>query len=215
MAQRSTVLVTGFDAFGGDPSNPSETLARRLNGRQVAGHRVVGAVLPTRFDRALPTLLARMARHRPVLVVGLGLAGGRTGLSFERVAINLCDARIADNGGAQPIDLPVVAGGPAAYFSTLPVKSMCQAVQAEGIAAELSTTAGTFVCNQVFYGLMHHLATEVDGHGCRGGFIHVPWADGQGTPSLPLTSLEQGLRRALEVALRTASDPRIAGGSLH
>jgi pyroglutamyl-peptidase len=215
MALRSTVLVTGFDAFGGDPCNPSEVIARALHGRQVAGHRVVGAVLPTSFANALPTLRAQLTRHRPALIVGLGLAGGRTGLSFERVAINLCDARIADNAGAQPIDRPVVEHGPAAYLSTLPVKAMCEAVRAASIPAEVSYSAGTFVCNHLFYGLMHHLTVHTPDSGCRGGFVHLPWISGQGEPSLPMPALLHGLRLALRTALRTPTDSRIAGGTLH
>lgn len=209
------LLVTGFDAFAGDPVNPSETLARSLHGRRLAGRRVVAAVLPTTFAGAMPALEALLDRHRPELVICLGLAGGRTGLSFEHVAINWCDARIPDNAGAQPVDVPVVPDGPAAYFTSLPVKAMREAALSAGVPAEVSHTAGTFVCNRVFYGLMHRLTVDPPLPGCRGGFVHLPWIDGTGTPSLPLAMLERGLRKAIRAALCNASDVQALGGTLH
>ena len=215
MTAAPPVLVTGFDAFGGDSSNPSETLARALHGRRLAGRLVIGEVLPTTFSGAMPALEALLDRHRPDLVICLGLAGGRTALSFERVAINLCDARMPDNAGEQPIDLAVIPGAPAAYFSTLPVKAMREAALAAGVPAELSHSAGTFVCNWLFYGLMHRLATRPPAAAVRGGFVHLPWIDGQGTPSLPQASLERGLCEAIQTALRTPTDLHAVGGTLH
>jgi pyroglutamyl-peptidase len=167
------------------------------------------------FGTALEHLQTLMMAHRPTLVVCVGQAGGRAALSLERVAINLIDARIADNALAQPVDEPVVAGGPAAYFSTLPVKAMRVALQRQGLAAEVSQTAGTFVCNQVFYGLMHFLATQRGWRRVRGGFIHVPWLPEQGTPSMPLEDIVHGLRLAVRVALTTPQDLRIAAGQTH
>ena len=140
-----------------------------LHGREIGGHRVVGAQLPTVFHDSLAELEALLSRYRPVLVVCTGLAGGRGALSLERVAINVADARITDNAGAQPIDHPVVPGGPAAYFSTLPIKAMLAALHEAGVAAEVSQTAGTFVCNHLFYGLMHLLASRPAGRTLRGG----------------------------------------------
>ena len=209
------VLLTGFDPFGGDPVNPSWRIAQALHGRQIAGHRVVAAQLPTVFGDALTALDAAIARHRPALVICLGLSGGRHALSVERIAINVDDARIADNAGAQPIDTPVVAGAPAAYFSTLPIKAMCAAMQAEGVPAEVSQTAGTFVCNHVFYGLMHRLATARGLQGARGGFIHVPWLPEQGAPSLTLPEMVDGLRAGIHAALTTDTDLRRGGGAIH
>ena len=146
----ATVLLTGFDPFGGDALNPSWEIARALHRRQIAGHRVLAAQLPTVFGASLARLDELLAAHRPALVICLGLAAGRAALSLERVAINVDDARIPDNAGAQPVDTPVVAGAPAAYFSTLPIKAMRQAMLAAGVPAEVSQTAGTFVCNHVF-----------------------------------------------------------------
>ncbi len=209
------ILLTGFDPFGGDTANPSWLAAQALHGRQVAGHRIIAAQLPTVFGASLVMLRALLLKHRPVLAVCVGQAGGRGAISLERVAINVNDARIADNAAAQPVDTPVVEGGPAAYFSTLPVKAMMLAVQEEGVAAEVSQTAGTFVCNHVFYGLMHELATRRALKGTRGGFIHVPWLPGQGTPSMPLEDLVRGLRAALKCAAATQVDARVGAGAEH
>ena len=118
-----TVLVTGFEPFGGEQVNPSGQIALALHGETIAAHRVVGAILPTEFARSLPALEGLIAAHRPSLVLALGVAGGRAGISLERVAINLIDARIADNAGAQPIDVAVVENAPNAHFSTLPIKA--------------------------------------------------------------------------------------------
>ena len=208
------VLLTGFDPFGGESVNPSWEAVRALDGRVVDGHRLVAAQLPTRVDTSLPTLDALLRQHRPVLVLCTGQAGGRAAISLERVAINVQDARIPDNDGAQPVDLPVLAGGPAAYFSSLPVKSMLAELRAHGLPAEVSQTAGTFVCNHVFYGLMHRLATEPALAGTRGGFVHVPWLPAQGEPSLPADALVRGLEIAVACALRTRTDLRLQAGAV-
>ncbi len=211
----ATVLLTGFDPFGGDALNPSWEIARALHRRQIAGHRVLAAQLPTVFGASLARLDELLAAHRPALVICLGLAAGRAALSLERVAINVDDARIPDNAGAQPVDTPVVAGAPAAYFSTLPIKAMRQAMLAAGVPAEVSQTAGTFVCNHVFYGLMHRLATERRLAGVRGGFIHVPLLAGEGAGGLPLEVMVEGLRVGIRTALTTAHDARIGAGAEH
>ena len=210
-----TVLVTGFDAFGGDTLNPSWLIAQALHGRRIAGHRVVAAQLPTVFGDSLGALCQLLRGHRPALVLCLGQAGGRGAISLERVAINIDDARIADNAQAQPVDTPVVAGAPNAYFTRLPVKAMLLALQQAGIAAEVSQTAGTFVCNHVFYGLMHELATRRGFKQVRGGFVHVPWLPAQGQPSMPLEQMVQGIALALKTALTTRADAVQAAGALH
>ena len=209
------VLLTGFEPFGGDALNPSWLAAQALRGRRIAGHRVVAAQLPTVFGASLERLDALLHQHRPALVVCLGLAAGRAALSLERVAINVQDARMPDNAGAEPVDAPVVPGGPAAYFSTLPIKAMRAAVQAAGVPAEVSQTAGTFVCNHVFYGLMHRLAAEPALAGARGGFVHVPLLPEQGTPGLALEDQVKGLRAAIAAALaQSDGDLRQAAGAI-
>ena len=219
-ARRTTpvVLLTGFDPFGGETINPSWEAVKTLDGEIIHGHRVVAVQLPTVFSRSRRALRAALARHAPVLVVCVGQAGGRSAISLERIAINVDDARIADNDGAQPIDAPVVRGAPAAYFSTLPIKAMRDALLAAGIPAEVSQTAGTFVCNHVFYALMHALSALP--RRVRGGFVHIPYLPEQaakrpGAPSLPLDATVRALRIAVVVALRVRKDTRTAGGATH
>lgn len=208
-----TVLVTGFEPFGGGAANPSQEIAQRLAGARLSGHRVVGAVLPCVFGAANTQLRRLLRRHRPALVICLGQAGGRAEITPERVAINVDDARIPDNAGAQPVDRPIVRGGPAAHWSKLPIKAIVRALRAEGIPAAVSQTAGTFVCNHVFYGLMHSLRRR---RGLRGGFIHVPYRTGQaaGQPSLPLATMERAIRIAIRVSLAGRRDARVAGGQV-
>ncbi|WP_454252543.1 pyroglutamyl-peptidase I [Pseudomonas sp. Marseille-Q7302] len=210
-----TLLLTGFAPFGGEDLNPSWEAVRRLDGERLGDLTVVAAQLPTEFGTALKMLDDLLDHHRPTLVVAVGQAGGRAELSLERIAINVDDARIPDNAGRQLIDEPVVAGGPAAYFSTLPIKAMVHALRAAGIPAAVSQTAGTFVCNHVFYGLQHRL----QGTGVRGGFIHIPYLPAQaaaqpGAPSMALETLVAGLRLALTCAATTGEDLREGGGQL-
>lgn len=212
MSCMASVLVTGFEPFGGATENPSEQIARRLHGWQLEGHDVVGAVLPCAFHAALRELRRLIKQHDPVLVICLGQAGGRVAITPERVAINLDDARIADNRGAQPSDRPIVRGGPTAYWSTLPVNAIVQQLRTARLPAEVSHTAGTFVCNHVFYGLMHELRGQ---RRIRGGFIHVPWLPSQGKPAMSLVRMEQGIRLAVTTAIRVRRDVKLPGGVLH
>ena len=202
-------LLTGFDAFGEARLNPSWLAVQALDGELLEGHKLVVAQLPTVFGSSLPALTRLLQLHKPALVICVGQAGGRNALSLERIAINLQDAHMADNAGAQPLDAAVVADGPAAYFSSLPIKAMLQVLQQAGIAAEVSQTAGTFVCNHVFYGLMHALATQrttQQNKRIRGGFIHVPYLPEQGSPCMPLEEMVRGLRLAVEAALKAPQD---------
>lgn len=148
----------------------------------------------------------------------LGQAAGRSAITPERVAINVDDARIPDDAGALPIDKPIVAGGPAAYFSTLPIKAITKAISDAGIPASVSNTAGTFVCNHVFYAVMHHL-TQSDYHHTRAGFIHIPAIPQQGlgseVPTMELDVITKAIEIAIETALTTSTDVAIEGGSLH
>jgi pyroglutamyl-peptidase len=208
------VLVTGFEPFGGDPINPSALVVRALDGRVIAGVPVRGVVLPCAFGLAIDAMQAALTTHRPQLVLALGLAAGRGGFSLERVAINLDDARIPDNAGAQPIDRPVVARAPAALWTTLPIKAMAAALRAAGHPAEVSNSAGTFVCNHLFYGLQRALRRR---RGVRGGFMHlcaVPEQAAPGMPSLPLVTLIDGTRLAIATALATTADIPAAEGRL-
>lgn len=198
---RATVLVTGFDPFGGFTTNPSLQVAHALHGRQVAGCRIVAAELPTVFGAALQQLDRLLTRHGPLLVLCLGLAAGLQTLQLERVAINRDDASSPDNCGAQPVDQPVIAGAPSAYLSTLPLEAMQRAMTAAGVPTATSQGAGSFVCNHVFFGLMHRLATLPALRTTRGGFIHLPLLPEQGEPSMPLAQMVHGVRTGIRTAL--------------
>ena len=218
MSDSDCVLITGFEPFGGETVNPSAQLVQSLQGAPLApGVRVEAVVLPCVFDAAIEALTAHVDRLKPRLVLCCGQAGGRSALSLERVALNLDDARIPDNTGAQPIDRPVHDGGPAAYFTTLPVKAMVRALRDAGLPAELSYSAGTFVCNHVFYGLMH-LARRRPWLR-QAGFMHVPYLPQQAAfqpeaPSMALDTMGTGLRLALLVALRTGEDLAVSEGRI-
>jgi len=194
------VLVTGFEPFGGDRTNASLEAVRRLPARSGALEIAI-AELPTSFIRSLPALETAIARAQPEIVLCVGQAGDRAALSVERVAVNIQDARIPDNDGAQPADAPVVPGGPAAYLATLPVRAAVAALRAAELPAQLSMSAGTFVCNHVFYGLMHLAATRR--HRYRGGFLHVPPLPQQAAgaaPSLALEDIVRGIELVLDAS---------------
>ena len=209
------VLITGFEPFDGAATNPSGEVALALDGRMIAGRPVVGVVLPCVFGEAAERLEALLAEYRPAIVLALVLAAGRAGVTPERVAINVDDARIADNAGRRRTDTPVVAGGPVAYWSTLPAKAIVAALAEAGIPGSVSSTAGTFVCNHVFYALVHALR---DTPGIRAGFIHLPCdiADAPaGTLALPFATLVRAVEIAASTALSAEGEARVAGGSVH
>ncbi|WP_353809406.1 pyroglutamyl-peptidase I [Agromyces sp. SYSU T00194] len=211
----TTVLLTGFEPFGGDAVNPSGDAVRAVAASWDAPERLVTAVLPVSFAAAAAELERLVDAHSPDVVIAAGLAGGRDGITPERIAVNLADARIPDNDGDRPLDAPVVAGGPDARFTGLPVKAIVAELSARGIRSSLSTTAGTYVCNAVFYA-----GTELAARrpGMRAGFIHVPYASESapdGAPSLPAVTIAEALAIACRVALDTPADLALAGGSLH
>ena len=213
--KRRMVLITGFEAFGGETSNPSAEIARALDGKIIEGRPVVGAVLPCVFGTSAEELLRWLRVVRPELVVCVGQAGGRSAITPERVAINVDDALIPDNAGVRPVDVPILRGGPAAYWSTLPIKAIVAGLTAQGIPSAVSTTAGTFVCNHVFYRLMHALVRR---KGIRGGFVHVPFLPQQakrGQPSLPLDAMIAAITEVVAISLVTRRDIRRAGGQTH
>ena len=191
---RKQLLITGFDPFGGQSINPAWEAVKRLPER-IGVFEVHKLEIPTVFGLAAQKVLEEAERCRPDVIVCIGQAGGRTDVTPERVGINLRDARIGDNAGNQPQEEPIVHGGPDAYFSTLPVKRMAQAIQAAGYPGSVSNSAGTFVCNDVLYSLLHHYA----GTDVKVGFIHVPFLPEQGAPNLPL----EQTAAALEAAIRS------------
>lgn len=208
------MLLTGFEPFGDDDVNPSGLAVRRVAARWNGPAELITGVLPVTFADAADAVRSLMAEHEPQLVIATGLAGNRAAITPERVAVNLIDARIRDNAGAQPIDGEVLRGGPAAYFSTLPVKAIARDIAAAGIRSEVSHTAGTFVCNQVFYAAMDEAANMP---GTRAGFIHVPWSREHApmaAPSLPLDEIVRALEIAVITGIRSPSNVPLAGGAI-
>jgi len=206
-------LVTGFEPFGGDGVNPSCEVLAHLPAR-LGDLAIETMVLPCRFGAAIAALEAAIVASAPEIVLSVGLAGGRAELSLERVAINIDDARIADNGRAQPVDRPIVPEGPAAYFATLPIKAAVAALREAGLPAMVSNTAGTFVCNHVYYGLMHLAATRFPS--IRAGFLHVPYLPSQAarqpsTPSMALDQIVRGIEIILVVTAARTDDIAEAG----
>ncbi len=191
----SKILLTGFEPFGKASSNPSGEIVK-----QIAGDNIVTAILPVAYAQSAERLLALIAEHNPDVVISLGQAEGRTQITPERVAINLDDARLADNEGVTRNDVKILEGGPDAYFSTLPIKEIVEAIQAKGIPAAVSLSAGAFLCNHVFYIAQNKFA----GTSVRSGFVHVPLMDSQasefpGLPTMPLDQMVTAVRAMLEV----------------
>lgn len=193
------VLITAFDPFGGESVNPACQAVMALPDR-IGDHMVVKQELPTVFGKAGALLLETIDTVQPDAVLCVGQAGGRAAITLERVAVNLRDARIADNEGRQPEDEPIVPDGPAAYFATIPTRKLVQALREREIPAALSYTAGTFVCNDVLYTLLHRLS----GTDIIGGFVHVPYTAAQAAgkspnpPSMALQTMVQALQTMVE-----------------
>lgn len=211
-----TVLLTGFEPFNKETINPAWEAVRSLEGWSGEGFRVEVRQLPCVFGEAIRVIQAAMAELKPSAVIAVGQAGGRVDVSVERVAINIDDAPIPDNAQRQLVDTPIVEGGPAAYFSTLPIKAIVAALRNAGVPASVSQTAGTFVCNHVFYGVMHATAgTQV-----KAGFIHIPYLPEQaaahpGAASMALGDVVRGLKAAVEVTVSAGGDVKVVGGATH
>lgn len=202
------VLLAAFEPFGGETVNPSIPATALVAGAPPDGVVLRRLVLPVTYARAWPDLRRALDDHPPDLLLLTGLAGGRAGLSFERLAVNLDDGPIPDNDGEQRVDTPVVAEAPAAYFTTAPIKAMAAAARDAGVEAALSNSAGTFLCNHVLYRACHHAATATPGLRC--GFVHLPWLPEQAVshrdgPHLPVEAMATGLRAALAAAVRSRS----------
>ena len=183
------VLLTGFEPFGKATLNPSGEIVK-----QISGENIVTAILPVAYAQSAEALLALVEQHNPDVVISLGQAEGRTQITPERIAINLDDARLADNEGVTRIDEPILVGGPVAYESTLPIKEFVTAINAAGVPAAVSLSAGAFLCNHIFYVAQDRLkGTKV-----RSGFVHVPLMDEQAGefPGLPTMSLDQMVKAA-------------------
>jgi pyroglutamyl-peptidase len=211
------VLVTGFMPFGGERTNPSWEIVKALP-EMISGYRIEKLRVPTVFGKAIDVTTKAIDAMQPEIVLCFGQAGGRTHMSVERVAINIDDARIADNAGNQMIDEKIRADGAAAYFCTVPIKAMVAAMANADVPAEISNTAGTFVCNHLIYGVLHHIATHQQT--VRAGFIHVPFLDSQvvhkaGTASMSLPTMVAGANAAIMAAIKYKTDLKLSGGTLN
>ena len=212
------ILVAGFDPFGGEHINPAYQAVKQLPS-QIQSAEIIKLEIPTSFAGSVKTMEQAIAQYQPDIVLNVGQAGGRSCMTVEKVAINLADARIPDNDGQQPIDQPLCQEGATAYFSTLPVKAMVEEMRKNGIPANVSYTAGTYVCNSIMYHVLH--LTQTKYQNIRAGFIHVPYESGQavakpnGTPFMSLEMIAKGLQSAIVAVINHQTDSKIAMGELH
>jgi pyroglutamyl-peptidase len=211
------VLVTGFEPFEGETLNPSWEVIKQLENTQLSGMALSVRQLPCVFHRSIALLQQAIDELQPEIVIAVGQAGGRADISLERVAINVDDARIADNAGNQPIDRSIVPDGPAAYFSRLPIKAIVANLRQAGIPASVSHSAGTFVCNHVMYGLLHHIARLPE---VKGGFVHIPYlpeqaANKPGMPSMAIPTVLTALQLIILISQKTQQDLQQSEGTTH
>ena len=214
------ILVTGFDPFGGEKINPALETIKRLPDT-ILGAQIIKLEIPTVVGKSLAKIKEAVEKENPDVVLSIGQAGGRSEITVERVGINIDDCRIPDNEGNQPIDEPVVKGGPAAYFVTVPIKAIVENIKAHNIPASISNTAGTFICNHVCYGVAHLAAARTAaGTPMKSGFIHIPFLPEQIigkpalTPSMSLETIASGITHALEAIVEHGSDIKVSGGKI-
>jgi len=214
------ILVTGFDPFGGEKINPALETIKRLPDT-ILGAQIIKLEIPTVVGKSLAKITEAVEKENPDAVLSIGQAGGRSEITVERVGINIDDCRIPDNEGNQPIDEPVIKGGPAAYFVTVPIKAIVENIKAHNIPASISNTAGTFICNHVCYGVAHLAAQRTAaGKPMKSGFIHIPFLPEQVigkpalTPSMSLETIVSGITHALEAIVKHGSDIKVSGGKI-
>ena len=210
------ILITGFDPFGGENINPALEAVKKLPDT-ILNSEIIKLEIPTVFRKSLETIEENKIKHKPDVVISVGQAGGRFGVTPERVAINIDDARIKDNEGNQPIDISIFEDGEAAYFSNLPIKAMVKEMMDNGIPASVSNTAGTFVCNHVMYGILYLIDKKYPN--IRGGFIHVPYIPSQVTtkpnmPSMSIDDISKGLELSIKAIIENSSDIKTIGGAI-
>ena len=210
------ILITGFDPFGGENINPALEAVKKLPDT-ILNSEIIKLEIPTVFRKSLETIEENIIKHKTDVVISVGQAGGRFGVTPERIAINIDDARIKDNEGNQPIDISIFEDGEAAYFSNLPIKAMVKEMMDNGIPASVSNTAGTFVCNHVMYGILYLIDKKYPN--IRGGFIHVPYIPSQVTtkpnmPSMSIDDISKGLELSIKAIIENSSDIKTIGGAI-
>lgn len=213
------ILVAGFDPFDGEKINPASKAVKRLPDT-INGSEIIKLEIPTVFHKSADVVKEKVAEVRPDVILAVGQAGGRYGITPERVAINIDDARIADNEGNQPIDVAIQEDGNSAYFTKLPVKAMVSSMKKAGIPASVSNSAGTFVCNHIMYQVLYLIDKEYPD--LIGGFIHVPFipeqvTDKPGKPSMSLIDITKGLEVSIEAIIDQdgKGDLKEVGGTIH
>ena len=211
------ILVTGFDPFRGEPINPAIESVKLLPDT-IAGAEIIKLEIPTVVHKSLNKIDEKIKECDPDIILSIGQAGGRPDITVERVGINCDDCRIKDNEGNQPIDEPVFADGPAAYFSALPIKAMVENIKKAGIPASVSNSAGTFICNHVLYGVRYICEHKYPGK--KSGFIHIPYMTSQAvgkanTPSMSLDDIVKGLTAAIEAIVQNEEDIKVTAGVTH
>ena len=210
------ILITGFDPFGGESINPALEAVKKLP-TTILNSEVIKIEIPTVFEKSLKKIEENIIKHNPDVVISVGQAGGRFGITPERVAINIDDARIKDNEGNQPIDIKIFEDGENAYFSNLPIKAMVKEMTDNGIPASVSNTAGTFVCNHVMYGILYLIDKKYPN--MKGGFIHVPYIPSQvvtkpNNPSMSIDDIAKGLELCIKAIIENSSDIKTVGGTI-
>ena len=210
------IIIIGFDPFGGENINPALEAVKKLPDT-ILGQEVIKIEIPTVFRKSLEKIEENIEKHNPDVIISVGQAGGRFGVTPERVAINMDDARIKDNEGNQPIDISIYEDGEAAYFSNLPIKAMVKEMTDNGIPASVSNSAGTFVCNHVMYGILYLVDKKYPN--IRGGFIHVPYIPSQvttkpNTPSMSIDDISKGLELSIKAIIENSSDIKTVGGTI-
>ena len=210
------VLITGFDPFGGEKINPAWEAVKGIK-NIIEGAKIIKLEIPTVFNKSIEKVKEAMELEKPDIVLCIGQAGGRYDMTVERVAINVDDARIEDNEGNQPIDIPVFEDGENAYFSNLPIKAMVEEIKGQGIPASISNSAGTFVCNHIMYGVLYHINKTYKN--MRGGFIHVPFIneqvlDKKNQPYMPVEHITKALEAAIKAAVINNEDIKKSGGAI-
>ena len=210
------ILITGFDPFGGENINPALEAVKKLPDT-ILGQEVIKIEIPTVFRKAVEKIEENIEKHNPDVVISVGQAWGRFGVTPERVAINIDDARIQDNEGNQPIDIAIYEDGENAYFTNIPIKAMVKEMNYNGIPASVSNTAGTFVCNHVMYGILYLIDKKYPN--MRGGFIHVPYIPSQVTtkpnmPSMSADDITKGLELSIKAIIENSSDIKTVGGTI-
>ncbi|NFI95850.1 pyroglutamyl-peptidase I [Clostridium botulinum] len=210
------VLITGFDPFGGESINPALEAIKKLP-NIISNAEIIKLEIPTVFKKSLDKIEENILAHKPDILISIGQAGGRFGITPERVAINIDDARIEDNEKNQPIDLKVFEDGENAYFTTLPIKAMVKEMQEAGIPSSVSNSAGTFVCNHVMYGVLYMINKKYPN--IKGGFIHVPYIPSQvvnkpNMPSMSIEDISKGLELSVKAAVENNTDIKTAQGEI-